>query len=67
MEKLEDAKRVIRNRNSWKDRQCNVKRETKNKWTNNDLQKKQKDRSTRAPFITGKGSHTLTSLTMTGT
>jgi hypothetical protein len=29
MEKLEDAKRVIRNRNSWKDRQCNVKRETK--------------------------------------
>ena len=53
MEKLEDAKRVIRNRNSWKDRQCNGKRETKNKWTNNDLQKKQKDRSSRAPLITG--------------
>ena len=53
MEKLEDAKRVIRNRNSWKDRQCNGKRETQNKWTNNNLLKKQKDGSIRAPFITG--------------
>jgi hypothetical protein len=52
MEKLEDTKRVMRNRNSWKDRQYNGKRETKNKRTNNDLKKKQKNRSTRAPLIT---------------
>ncbi len=42
MEKLEDTKRVMRNRNSWKDRQYNGKGETKNKRTNNDLKKKQK-------------------------